>query len=138
MSICSCIAATAGGKPWPVFWQPRPPAKSMYVRPSTSSTRAPSARATTIGGVAIPRGTYCSRAARTRSDDVPCSTAMRRFCRDRGHRGNGHDRRNVTAFLEEWGADVARRDFRLEGAEHVDARDPGLAARARWRARTSS
>jgi saccharopine dehydrogenase-like NADP-dependent oxidoreductase len=32
--------------------------------------------------------------------------------------------RNVTAFLQEWGADVARRDFRLEGAEHVDARDP--------------
>jgi len=32
--------------------------------------------------------------------------------------------RNVTAFLEEWGAEVARRDFRLDGAEHVDARDP--------------
>jgi saccharopine dehydrogenase-like NADP-dependent oxidoreductase len=32
--------------------------------------------------------------------------------------------RNVTAFLEEWGAEVARRDFRLEGEEHVDARDP--------------
>lgn len=32
--------------------------------------------------------------------------------------------RNVTAFMEEWGADVASRDFRLEGAEHVDARDP--------------
>ena len=32
--------------------------------------------------------------------------------------------RNVTAFLEGWGADVAPRDFRLEGAEHVDARDP--------------
>ncbi len=32
--------------------------------------------------------------------------------------------RNVTAFLESWGAEVARRDFRLEGAEHVDARDP--------------
>ena len=32
--------------------------------------------------------------------------------------------RNVTAFLQEWGAEVARRDFRLEGAEHVDARDP--------------
>jgi len=33
--------------------------------------------------------------------------------------------RNVTAFLEGWGADVARRDFRLEGDEHVDARDAG-------------
>jgi saccharopine dehydrogenase-like NADP-dependent oxidoreductase len=32
--------------------------------------------------------------------------------------------RNVTAFLQEWGQDVARRDFRLDGAEHVDARDP--------------
>jgi saccharopine dehydrogenase-like NADP-dependent oxidoreductase len=32
--------------------------------------------------------------------------------------------RNVTGFLEEWGAEVARRDFRLEGPEHVDARDP--------------
>jgi saccharopine dehydrogenase-like NADP-dependent oxidoreductase len=32
--------------------------------------------------------------------------------------------RNVTAFLESWSADVAPRDFRLEGAEHVDARDP--------------
>src|SRR5512132_2065894 len=32
--------------------------------------------------------------------------------------------RNVMAFLQEWGADVARRDFQLEGAEHVDARDP--------------
>jgi saccharopine dehydrogenase-like NADP-dependent oxidoreductase len=32
--------------------------------------------------------------------------------------------RNVAAFLESWGADVARRDFRLEGSEHVDARDP--------------
>jgi saccharopine dehydrogenase-like NADP-dependent oxidoreductase len=33
--------------------------------------------------------------------------------------------RRVATFLEEWGAEVARRDFRLEGAEHVDARDPG-------------
>lgn len=32
--------------------------------------------------------------------------------------------RNVTGFLEGWGAEVARRDFRLEGDEHVDARDP--------------
>lgn len=31
--------------------------------------------------------------------------------------------RNVTGFLGEWGAEVARRDFRLEGDEHVDARD---------------
>jgi saccharopine dehydrogenase-like NADP-dependent oxidoreductase len=38
--------------------------------------------------------------------------------------------RNVTGFLEEWGADVARRDFRLEGEEHVDARDPASLGRA--------
>jgi saccharopine dehydrogenase-like NADP-dependent oxidoreductase len=31
--------------------------------------------------------------------------------------------RNVAGFLEEWGAEVARRDFRLKGQEHVDARD---------------
>ena len=38
--------------------------------------------------------------------------------------------KRVAAFLEEWGAEVARRDFRLEGAEHVDARDPGSLRRA--------
>ena len=38
--------------------------------------------------------------------------------------------RNVSAFLEEWGAEVARRDFRLEGGEHVDARDRASLARA--------
>ena len=38
--------------------------------------------------------------------------------------------RNVAGFLEEWGADVARRDFRLEGQEHVDARDGESLARA--------
>lgn len=38
--------------------------------------------------------------------------------------------RRVAAFLEEWGAEVARRDFRLEGAEHLDARDPASLASA--------
>ena len=38
--------------------------------------------------------------------------------------------RNVAGFLEEWGAEVARRDFRLEGREHVDARDHESLARA--------
>ena len=38
--------------------------------------------------------------------------------------------KRVAAFLEEWGAEVARRDFRLEGAEHVDASDPGSLERA--------
>ena len=32
--------------------------------------------------------------------------------------------RIVVDFLEEWGVDVAPRDARLEGKEHVDARDP--------------
>ena len=31
--------------------------------------------------------------------------------------------RNVFSFLETWGAEGVRRDFRLEGEEHVDARD---------------
>ena len=38
--------------------------------------------------------------------------------------------RNVSGFLREWGAEVALRDFRLEGDEHVDARDPESLARA--------
>ncbi len=38
--------------------------------------------------------------------------------------------RNVSGFLREWGADVALRDFRLEGDEHVDARDPESLSRA--------
>jgi saccharopine dehydrogenase-like NADP-dependent oxidoreductase len=38
--------------------------------------------------------------------------------------------RNVAGFLEGWGAQVARRDFRLEGEEHVDARDSGSLAGA--------
>jgi saccharopine dehydrogenase-like NADP-dependent oxidoreductase len=38
--------------------------------------------------------------------------------------------RNVAGFLEEWGAEVALRDFRLEGAEHVDARDRDSLVRA--------
>ena len=38
--------------------------------------------------------------------------------------------RNVVDRLQAWGAQVARRDFRLEGKEHVDARDPSALARA--------
>jgi saccharopine dehydrogenase-like NADP-dependent oxidoreductase len=38
--------------------------------------------------------------------------------------------RHVASFLEEWKAEIARRDFRLEGDEHVDARDVGSLARA--------
>jgi saccharopine dehydrogenase-like NADP-dependent oxidoreductase len=38
--------------------------------------------------------------------------------------------RLVVVFLEEWGAEVARRDARLRGAERVDARDPAAVAQA--------
>ena len=38
--------------------------------------------------------------------------------------------RHVASFLDGWGAEVARRDFRLEGEEHVDARDPASLGRA--------
>jgi saccharopine dehydrogenase-like NADP-dependent oxidoreductase len=38
--------------------------------------------------------------------------------------------RNVAGFLREWGADVLLRDFRLEGDEHVDARDPASLSHA--------
>src|SRR5262245_34408567 len=44
-----------------------PPPKSMYVRPSGSVTRAPSASATTRRGVDIPGATYRARSARIRS-----------------------------------------------------------------------
>jgi saccharopine dehydrogenase-like NADP-dependent oxidoreductase len=37
---------------------------------------------------------------------------------------------NVAGFLESWDAQVARRDFRLAGEEHVDARDPSSLDRA--------
>jgi saccharopine dehydrogenase-like NADP-dependent oxidoreductase len=38
--------------------------------------------------------------------------------------------RQACAFLEQWGVAVARRDARLDGGEHVDARDPASLARA--------
>jgi saccharopine dehydrogenase-like NADP-dependent oxidoreductase len=38
--------------------------------------------------------------------------------------------RRVAAFLEEWGAPLARRDVRLDGVERVDAGDPGSLRRA--------
>jgi lysine 6-dehydrogenase len=38
--------------------------------------------------------------------------------------------RHVASFLEEWGAEIARRDFRLEGEEQVDARDAASLSRA--------
>ena len=36
--------------------------------------------------------------------------------------------RTVASFLEAWGAPLARRDARLDGAEHVDASDPSAVA----------
>ena len=38
--------------------------------------------------------------------------------------------RNVAGWLAEWGAEPLLRDFRLEGDEHVDARDPASLGRA--------
>jgi hypothetical protein len=38
--------------------------------------------------------------------------------------------RTAAAFLDGWGAPVARRDYRLDGEEHVDARDPASLAAA--------
>ena len=38
--------------------------------------------------------------------------------------------RHVASFLEEWGAEIARRDFRFEGEEHVDARNAASLAGA--------
>jgi saccharopine dehydrogenase-like NADP-dependent oxidoreductase len=38
--------------------------------------------------------------------------------------------RQVVAFLEQWGVPAACRDFRLEGDEHVDARDSESVSRA--------
>ena len=38
--------------------------------------------------------------------------------------------RNVAGWLTGWGAEPLLRDFRLEGEEHVDARDPASLARA--------
>jgi saccharopine dehydrogenase (NAD+, L-lysine-forming) len=38
--------------------------------------------------------------------------------------------RNVATFLDEWGATVLRRDYRYEGADHVDASDADAVARA--------
>jgi saccharopine dehydrogenase-like NADP-dependent oxidoreductase len=38
--------------------------------------------------------------------------------------------RHVAGFLEEWGRDVRRLDARLDGAERLDANDPGAVAEA--------
>jgi hypothetical protein len=70
-SACSWIAATTSGAPCPKFRQPSPPAKSMNVVPSASSTRAPLARAATIGGVATAPDTYfCRRSATALAGEV--------------------------------------------------------------------
>ena len=64
---------TTSAGPWPRFWQPMPPAKSRYVRPSSAVILAPSARSTTIGGAETACDTYRSRAART---SVPSEVVM--------------------------------------------------------------
>lgn len=38
--------------------------------------------------------------------------------------------KRVASYLDSWGAEVARRDFRLEGAEHLDVRDRASLRRA--------
>src|SRR5918999_2739619 len=76
-SACSLMASTTAGWRWPTFWQPIPPAKSRYLRPSGSVIRAPSAWATTRSGVVTPGATYFARSAEIRPASVPSVTAMR-------------------------------------------------------------
>src|SRR3954470_12530549 len=60
----SCIAWTTGGEQWPTASAPMPPTKSMKVLPSTSCTRAPSARSTTTSVALLrPVGTDAARRA---------------------------------------------------------------------------
>src|SRR5215471_15872090 len=74
------MAATTGAKPCPVFWHAIPPAKSRKVRPSTSATRAPSARSTTSRGVETPRATTRDRSSVIRSEALCCVTDTPRSC----------------------------------------------------------
>src|SRR4051794_15185272 len=60
----SCIAWTTGGEQWPTASAPMPPTKSMKVLPSTSCTRAPSARSTTTSVALLrPVGADAARRA---------------------------------------------------------------------------
>src|SRR3954470_5094224 len=60
----SCIASTTTGGQWPTANAPMPPTMSMNVLPSTSCTRAPSARSTTTSvAFARPVGTADVRRA---------------------------------------------------------------------------
>ena len=62
-----------------------PPAKSMYVRPSTSSMRAPSARATTSAVVDTPRATQRLRSSAIRADSVPAAICVTSALEPRRH-----------------------------------------------------
>src|SRR5688572_30988179 len=66
------------------------PAKSMYVLPSVSSMRAPSARATTRGGVETPAATYLARAFRSSPVALRSWVAI-----DRVYSRPGGDRKSV-------------------------------------------
>src|SRR4051795_7991840 len=60
----SCIASTTAGGQWPTASAPMPPTKSMKVLPSTSCTRAPSARSTTTSVALLrPVGADAARRA---------------------------------------------------------------------------
>src|SRR3954452_15180131 len=59
-----CIASTTVGGQWPTASAPMPPTKSMNVLPSTSCTRAPSARSTTTSVALLrPVGAAAARRA---------------------------------------------------------------------------
>src|SRR3954467_8626359 len=60
----SCMASTTVGGQWPTASDPMPPTKSMKVLPSTSCTRAPSARSTTTSAALLrPVGADAARRA---------------------------------------------------------------------------
>src|SRR5205807_3286158 len=66
------MASSTPGERWPMLMHPMPPAKSMKRFPSTSSSIAPSARAT-YTGVACerPRGTAAFRRSPSAIDFAP-------------------------------------------------------------------
>src|SRR5437870_10806610 len=71
-SACFSIASSTPGERWPMLMQPMPPAKSRNRFPSTSSSIAPSARATYTGvACESPRGTAASRRSPSARDLVP-------------------------------------------------------------------
>jgi hypothetical protein len=49
LRICALAAATTSGRQWPAFTTEMPENRSVYARPFSSQTVAPSAWSTTIG-----------------------------------------------------------------------------------------